>query len=224
MSTAESRPPFQIKDCALAAIATGFKAQSLLGLRERLAALPANWMYYHFWGGRLRTSFEHREYHNDFSFWSHQCLHDDILAERLELLNPTDYPNMEALISDLIEIIDNRIDEREIISWSKPEEQFHFIRSKIFVFHTNHSINHPRELVNVFPLLSRSSLFYHFIDSARRVPERIDDFSLWLLEYKDEYQDLIAELRKIDPYFISLAHLQAKLTKIATDYFLGERP
>lgn len=211
--------PFHIKDCTLAAIATGIKAQTLLELRDHLFSIPVSSIYYHFWGGRLRTSFEHREYHNDFAFWAHHNLRDDILAERLELLNPTEFPSMEELRQELIEIVENRLDEREFVPWAKLEAPFHFIRSTIVVFHTRHLIQHPQELPLLIPRLSKSSLFYHFIDSARRMPSKTDDFTNWLSEEEERYQLLITAIRKLDPYLISLADLQKKLTDLTTRYF-----
>src|SRR5262245_14536214 len=132
--------PFYVKDCSLAAIATGVKARSLIELREKLDFIPASAIYFHFWGGRLRTSFEHSEYHNDFSLWVHKHLHDDILSERLELLNPSQFSEIEELRHELIELIDDRLDERDIIPWEQTEDQFHFIRAKIIIFQTKYKI------------------------------------------------------------------------------------
>lgn len=212
--------PFFVKDCALAAIATGVKARSLVELRDKLQTIPPSSIYFHFWGGRLRTSFEYREYHNDFSSWVHDYLHDDVLAERLELLNPHQFADMEELRSELIELIDDRLDERELIPWVKSEEQFHFVESKIVIFQTRHRMNEPQEFVRVLPLLTRSSLFYHMIDAARRTPNHTDDFCQWLSEYQEQYKELIIAINRVDPYLISLADLQKKLLEITSNYFL----
>ncbi len=211
--------PFDVKDCALSAIATGEKAQSLLELREKVSTIHPNSIYYHFWGGRLRTSFEHHEYHNDFSSWAHTQLHDDILAERLELLNPQDYESLEELRSELVDIIDNRLDEREYIPISKSEEKFQFIKSHLVIFQTRHQFNQPSDLISVLPLLTNSSLFYHFIDATRRTPNGTDDFTLWLNGFGEKYHDLIEEFERIDPYFISLTNLKTRLIEISTEYF-----
>lgn len=211
---------FQVKDCSLVEMATGIKAQTLAEFRDRLSMIPIDCIDFHFWGARIRrTSFEHREYHNDFSYWAHHSLHDDILAERLELLNPTDYKDLEPLRADLIEIVENRLDESNMILWAKSEELFYFCLSKTFVFQTNYVINKPQELMDVLPRLTKSSIFYHFIDSTRRTPEKIDDLSLWLHQFKG-CEELIAAFRKIDPYPISLANLQAKLVDVTIAYFL----
>jgi len=213
-------PPFYVKDCSLASIATGIKSQTLAELRDRIALIKPSSIYYHFWGGRLRTSFGHREYHNDFARWAHSALHDDILAERLDLIDPTNYENLEVLRQDLIGIIQNRLEELEYIPWAKSEEQFYFVESKIIVFSTTYLIQKPEDVVKTLPLLSPSSIFYHWIDAARRLPEKIDDFTAWLSEFGDQYKELQENLRKIDPYFISLPHLQEKIAQVFINYFV----
>lgn len=212
--------PFHIKDCALAAIATGVKAQTLVEFRDRTATVPLSCIYYHFWGGRLRTSFEFREYHNDFSHWAHHQLHDEVLAERLEILNPMDYRNLEDLRLELMDIIENRIEEQPFVPWVSLENSFHFIGSKIVVFDTRQVADKPEELVHILPQLTRSSLFYHFIDSARRIPEGGDDFSAWLQGDHEKYKSLIEAFRKIDPFLISMTDLQNRLVQIVSEYFL----
>lgn len=223
MNNLQMASPFHVKDCTLAAIATGVKAHTLVELRDKLLMIPPSSIYYHFWGGRLRTSFEYREYHNDFSYWAHHCLHDDVLAERLELLNPKEYETMEELCNEIVDIVENRLDERELYAWIRGDEEFHFMISKIVVFQTQYSINHPHELVEIFPLLTRSSLFYHFIDAVKRVPEKIDDFSLWLQQFQGEYEELITVFKHIDPYLTSLSHLQQQLTTSTAEYFQKSR-
>lgn len=211
--------PFYVKDCALASIATGINARSLIELKDQLSTIHSSSIYYHFWGGRLRTSFEYTEYHNDFSSWVHDFLHDDILAERLELLNPQDFENIEELRNELIEIIDDRLEEREIIPWVKAENKFHFVKYKIIVFQTRHQVNIPNELVRIIPLLTRSSLFYHMIDASLRTPSHTNDISEWLNQYQGQYQDLVNAIKRVDPYLISLTDLQTKLLDITTAYF-----
>lgn len=215
----DSTTPFYVKDCTLAAIATGIKAQTLAELRDRLGLVPEGCIYYHFWGGRLRTEFAHHEYHNDFSHWAHNALHDEVLSERLELIDPTDYDDLEALRDELIGLVENRLDEHEVIPWAKHDQQFHFSRSKIIIFSTRYQVSNPEELADIVPKLTQSSIFYHFIDAARRLPERGDDFSAWLEIFGSKYQELISHLRNIDPYFISLANLQLKLSNLFREHF-----
>lgn len=222
-SVSLSSTPFAIQDCVLASVATGVKAQNARDFCEKISLVPLGCIFFHFWGGRLRSTVESWEFHNDFSYWASHCLHDDTLAERLEILDPTAYGNIEDLRSEIIEIFESRLDEIEHIPWVKQQEQFHFIHSKIVVFNTRFAVKHPNELVNIIPHLSTSSIFYHFIDARRRTPGNEDDFSAWLKGLPGDYGDLIFQLKKIDPFFISLSDLQAKLITVVMNHFLGEQ-
>lgn len=212
---------FELKDCVLAPIATGIKAQNASEFRDKLAMIHSGCIFFHFWGGRLRSSIESLEFSNDFAHWAHRCLHDNVLAERLEILDPSEYPDIEKLRLEIIEIVDSRLDEIEYIPWARRENQFHFIRSKIVVFDTRFKMQQPGELIKILPLLSKSSIFYHFIDARRRTSTGEDDFSAWLRAFSTNYEGLIFQLKKIDPFFISLAEIQNRLVSVVTEYFLG---
>jgi hypothetical protein len=210
---------FLVKDCTIATLATGIKAQTLTEFRDRLAIAPLGSLYFHFWGRRLTTSFEHPDYRNDFSFWVYDSLHDDVLAERIETLDPGDYPNFEPLRAELLEMIENRLDERDILSTTRADKPFYFGDSKIIIFDTRHQIMEPKDLVKVMPTMLRSSVFYHFIDARRRTEGRRDDVSTWLKD-SEEYKDLVGMLSTIDPYFLSLTDLQRKLCEVVFNYFI----
>jgi hypothetical protein len=136
------------------------------------------------------------------------------------LIDPSKYADLERLRSDIIDVVENRLEELDVWVYNPHVEALHFIKSKIIVFNTPHKIEHPQELVKTLPLLSYSSFFYHFIDARRREPPELDDFSSWLRGYKEEYNSLIERFKQIDPYFIPLSALQQKLVAIVTEYFL----
>lgn len=213
--------PFYINDCALAAIATGFKARTLTEFRDRLEIIHPGCIYFHFWIARLRPSFEYEEHHNDFSYWMHDALHDDILAERIELLDPSSF-GIETLRSMMIDIIDRRVDESDFLPIAHKNQQFHFIRSKIIVFKTQLKAQEPKDFVKILPNLSRSSIFFHFIDARRRTEGATDDFTVWLKSFGTKYEELIKRLHNIDPYFISLRDLQQKIVLTFNQYFINE--
>jgi hypothetical protein len=210
---------FAIKDCALTAIATGRRAQNLRELRGQLLTVHPGSIYYHFWGGLLRPSFVEPEYNNDFAAWSYHALHDSILTERLAVIDPTDFVNLEDLRQELIEVIEERLDEIESVPWSKIDQQFHFIRSQIVVIDTHHTVHEPRDLDAIIPTLPVSSIFYHFIDARRRTEGNTDDFRAWLVGFSGDYDELSRRIAEIDPYFSSLTELREQLSSIFHDFF-----
>jgi len=221
-NTEKTPGPFKIKDCALIAIATGNRASILKELHGILTNIGTDSLYYHFWGGLLQPRFEEREYNNDFAAWVWHGLHDAILAERLAVVDPTVFKDLEDLRQEVLEIIDERLDENEHLPWVPAGSQFEFIRSQIVVFDTQKQVTTPRELSRILPSLSTSSIFYHFIDARRRLPHHGDDFSFWLSGCEDGYQRLCEQLAGVDPYFGSLVQLRAQLATIFQSFFAGE--
>ena len=206
--------PFALKDCALIAIATGKQAMTLKELRDNLATINSNSIYHHFWGSLLEPRFEEREYNNDFASWARRGLHDDKLAERLAMVDPSVCSNLEALRQELLDIIEERLDESEYLPWMLATEPFEFIRAQIVVFDTDMRVERPEQLGELMPHLSTSSIFYHFIDARRRLSDGNDDFSCWLASFDGLYHELLTELACIDPYFETLSELRQQLTVI----------
>ena len=205
--------PFAIKDCTLIAIATGEEAHNLRELSDRLQTIHPGCIYYHFWGGMLHPRFDEPEYQNDFAAWAWRSLHDSRLAERLAILDPSHYPDIEDLRHALIDIIEDRLAESEWVPWARQGLHFKFIRSQIVVFDTGKRINHPKELISHVDGFSRGSVFYHFIDARRRTESRRSDFVEWLQANDDDrYADLIQRINAIDPYFTNLVELQKELS------------
>jgi hypothetical protein len=205
---------FALKDCALIAIATGVYVQTLREFRERLQTIPLSCIYYHFWGGLLRPRFDDPEYQNDFAIWTSRSLHDETLAERLALINPTDFDDMEDLRHELLDVIEERLEESELLPWIRATHRFYFVRSQIVVFDTGHRVSTPEELMEILPSLSVGSIFYHFIDARRRTEARRDDFTEWLLSFGEDTKSLAEQVAGVDPYFTNLRVLRDELAEV----------
>ena len=209
---------FTLKDCALIAISTGQQAQTLRELRDRIETTNQSCIYYHFWGGLLRARFDDPEFENDFAIWVRHSIHDKPLAERLALINPTDYQDLEDLRRELIDVIEERLDESETLPYVKASISFYFVRSQIVVFDTGKRFYDPMELGTLIPHLSLGSIFYHFIDARRRTPFGNDDFTEWLMGLDDAYRLLEKRVAIIDPYFTTLVELREELACVFAQY------
>jgi hypothetical protein len=214
--------PFEIKDCALIALATGKKVQNLHEMSDVLSFITPDSIYYHFWGGLLRPRFDDPEYHNDFAIWAAHSLHDKVLAERLALVDPTEFHTLDDLRHELIDLIEERLDEVEYPIWAKRDDQFEFISSQIVIFNTKKIVSQPRDFIEVIPNLSVGSIFFHFIDARRRLDNSVDDFQNWFSNFGDEHKELCRRIAEIDPYFVSLTKLRQQLTQVFNDYFQKE--
>ena len=209
-----------IKDCALVAIATGRRARDLRELRDGiLEADPAS-IYYHFWGGLLRSTFDDPRYYNGFAIWVDHALHVSSLAERLSVIDPTDFDDMNDLRKRLITVIDSGLELGESRQEAPEDNLFDFIRSQIVVFNTRNPLADPAEFPSAVAAMSRTSVFYHFIDARRRTPDSTDDFTCWLNDIdRHGYAELTMRLASIDPFFATLVETREELTRTFSDHF-----
>jgi len=220
MNTANAEP-FLVKDCTLLRIATGIHVQNLSEMRDKLLTIHPESIYFHYWGRKLRHVFVEPEYHNDFASWAFQSLHDITLAERLSVIDPSDSTEPEDLRAGLIEVVEKRIYECETIPSSSHDEQFHFVHAKIVVFDTGYAVTRPEELPGLIPEIPDGSVFYHFIDAARRTKSKSNDFSVWLSSFGNDYKELSERVSTIEPYFLNMRAIRERLTSILNEYLRG---
>jgi hypothetical protein len=209
--------PFVIKDCALIALATGEKVQNLKELRNLLHTVAGSSLYYHFWGGLLHPGFEAREYGNDLGEWARHALHDARLAEKLAIIDPSNFDDTEDMRQALLDVVEERLEESSTLAWTPVDQQFQFIRSQIVVFNTGRTVQQPEQLADIVPCLSPGSIFYHFIDARQRLPRGEDDFRAWLSAWGERYAVLCQKLAAIDPYFTSLSELREQIAATFSD-------
>ncbi len=211
--------PFAVRDCALISLTTGLKAQNLREFCDILRRIPLESIEHHLWGRLLQPRFDEPEYNNDFASWAYHGLHDKTLAERLSMVLPTDFTDQEALRQELVEVLEERLDQCEMVPWAKGEQQFHFLRSQIVVFDSGLRFSRPVDLVPYLANLSTGSIYYHFIDARNRTAERWDDFSAWLAGCGPEYHLLRERLCGVDPYFSSLQNIRQIVAELFQTFF-----
>ncbi len=218
-----SKNIFTVRDCALLAVATGRNALNLRELAAHIREVELASIHYHFWGNRLRPRFDPPDYQNDFASWAHYNLHDDVISERLAIINPTEFESTERLQEKVLDVIEERLAEIGHTYWQTADQDFAFIRSQIVVFDTGLRARSPEELRDLLPKLSASAVFYHFIDGRLRLPSNVDDFRTWLVNFGDGYHELVNGLANLDPYFMTLTELRDKLVGLFQTYCEGEK-
>lgn len=208
--------PFEVKDCALITRMSGVdSALNLRELRGRLRVCPAESIFHHFCEMQIRPTFDDPEFRNDFSVWASRDLRDRVLAERLGILDPYTFDDMEQLRARAIDIIEERLSEVEMIPWVPRGRDFRFMRAATIVFETGITLATLQDFLDVAPRLTPTSVYYHFIEARRRRDGRIDDFSHYLQHLPARPRELLDDLAAIDFYFMSLGELKSALVGAA---------
>ncbi len=218
-----NKQPFKVKDCAIITRMGGvYSAVNLRELRERIAVCPLGCLYHHFCETLIRASFDDPEFRNDLAVWAARNLRDRILAERLGILNPYDYANLEELRAKTLEIIDERLSEVHHIPWVPLGEDFRFMQAATVIFDTGVELYSAKDLIKRLPGMSYGSIYYHFVEARRRTKLNIDDFSAWLMGLEKKPEALIQAFARLDFYFLNLRELKEALVEVVRELGKGK--
>ena len=211
--TPDRPAPFRFMDCALTILSLGRNAQNLRELRGWIAEVPVQSISHHFYESLLRPAFDDPEYRNDFALWARRHLHDNVLAERLGVIDPLEYDDLEALRKQVLEVIEDRLAETPIVPAVTPGHEFYFLRSHRVILDTGLQAATPAELGAMLPRLTTGSIYYHFVEARRRPPVRMDDFSAWLMAWGSPYDTCRERLAAIDFHLWSLTELRLRIER-----------
>ena len=205
---------FLIQDCALLTRTSGVPpAINLRELRERLATCGQDVLYHHFCETPLVPSFDNPDYRNDFAVWVLSQLADRVLSERLGIINPYIYPDLEMLREQVLDVLDERLSEVPFIPSCQPGGEFFFTEAVTVVFDTGKRVKQPEELPAAIEKMTNGSIYFHFLEALRRDPVGYDDFSAWLAGFPNQEAWCIA-LQAVDFSFFTLTELRSELVRI----------
>jgi hypothetical protein len=209
---------FILEDCSLVRCATGRACFNLRELLEAMRSAGPTVLEHHMMRCALEDHFELYEFPNDLARWCWDALGDHELAEELALLNPYSYPEIEALRTELGNVIEDHVWALERIPWSRPGLELSLVESRLVAFDTGERFSTLARLAETLPRMSRRSLFYHMHEAFRR--NGVDDLSAWIEQIGGPVE-LVERIRKIDFYFLNLNQLRQQLLE-AVCAFLAE--
>lgn len=204
---------FRIQDCTLLSRTSNVPpAINLRELRDRIATCRQNVLYHHFCETPLVPSFDNPDYKNDFAVWALLHVGDMVLAERLGIINPYTFTDLERLREEVIEILDERLSEIHAMPSCQHGGEFFFTEAVTVVFDTGLRVTSPEDLPEAIGTMTNGSIYYHFLESRRREPVGIDDFSAWLAPFSDQ-ESWCRRLQTVDFFFFSLSELREELVR-----------
>ena len=186
---------------------TGVKATTLHELRTELQKTPGSSIFYHTHQQYLAHNFQKPTYYNDFAVWAHDAIREEALAEKLASIDILAFTSIRELRDALVTTVDGYIPEMKRPQFTcRPEEAFHFCRSKSFIVPTGLVAQDIPDFFEKLPHVTTASLYFHFFEARLRLRRRTNDFSRWL---KDRGRpDLAVAIDRLDPYVRTLDELR----------------
>ena len=196
-------------------VLTGVKVRSLEELREELPRVPGSSIFFHTHQEYLAHDFLRSAHYNDFARWVSEALREEALAEKLAAIDLLAFTTIRELRHAIIETVDEYIDALDHPGYEcRPEEAFHFCRSRSFVLPTGIVANDVDDFFRKVASISHASLYFHFFEARLRLGHRTSDFSRWLTDRGRA--DLAAAIDALNPYVRTLDELRRDIVNTGT--------
>lgn len=205
-----TRPPFEFVECLELREMLGRAAWDERELLAGIEDVPADSLRYHTRSYFLRSRYLPAPYPNDFATWAAIQVRDRVLGERLAVVDPFGFSDIELLRAELSTIVDSHLASLPSVPRVDYGEPFHFMRSVLIEVPTGVATATLREFRDGLARVDASAIFYHFYESARRRPDA--DPLAWLEAH--DLPDLAARVRKLNPYMSSLDGTRTQLLAI----------
>jgi trehalose synthase-fused probable maltokinase len=203
--------PFRFVACVELHEFVGVRAEDERRLMELIEQVPLDSIYYHTHGFFLRHKFLAGIYPNDFATWAAVHLRDQALGERLAMVDPGEFEDLEALRDQLVSIIDEHLRRLQIVPRIvSAAEPFDFVRSRIIEIPTGAETRTLEEFRQALLEVDISAVYFHLVEARMRLGRRENDFAAWL-DRGLGLPRLAARVHAINPYGVSLERTRARL-------------
>jgi trehalose synthase-fused probable maltokinase len=189
----------------------GLRAEDERRLMELIEQVPLDSIYYHTHGFFLRHKFLAGIYPNDFATWAAVHVRDQALGERLAMIDPAEFADLEALRDHLVSTIDEHLRGLQIVPRiASAAEPFDFVRSRIVEIPTGVEASTLEEFRQAMLEVDVSAIYFHLVEARMRLGRDQNDFAAWL-DRALGLSRLAAHVRDIKPYGVALERTRARL-------------
>jgi hypothetical protein len=205
--------PFVFQGCIELLENLGRRAHDERELLEVLEQVPHGALIYHTYGYFLRHRLFVQPYPNDFASWAVLHARDRLLGERLAVVDPFEFGDLEAFREELISIIDDHLSRRAVVPRVDYGEPFHFMQSHIIAVPTGHQARTLAEFREALIAVEASAVYFHTVEARTRLGRPAGDFAAWLRHDLDR-PELADRVERIDVYFSTLERVRARLLSL----------
>lgn len=218
----EPNGPFIFVGCSELQELLGRRAEDERRLVELIEEVPLDSIYYHTHSFFLRHHYIPGSYSNDFAQWVATQVRDLVLGERLAVLDPFEFKNLEALREEIISIIDDHLSRTSVVPRVIFGKPFFFKQSRIIDVPTGIQVRTLREFRDALSEVDVSVIYYHMFEARVRLPRQDSDFSFWIGETLG-LPDLADRIRAMNPYVGNLERLRSALLVACDEFLTRER-
>ncbi len=169
---------FQFSTVAHIEYPAGRVATGLATLREGIARVPPESLFFHISRVMVRHPHARDLPPNDFANWTAAALQEPEVAERLAFAGAQPLLDLEELRASLLQILEQAL-RRKRAEVATEAATFHFISARSVRAPLGLTVDEPEQVVPVWHQVDPSSAFYHLVE-ARVLGPAEDDLVAWL--------------------------------------------
>jgi len=207
---ATATDPFRFIGCVELRQSLDQRATDERELLDRLEDVPPGSVFYHTHGYFLRHRPVTTAYGNDFAAWAAVHVRDQVLAERLAVINPFEFASLEALREELLSAVHDHLVRLSVVPRVEFGEVFHFQQSHIVEVVLGPAAATLAEFRQGVAEVDASAIYYHMVEARARLGRRSGDFAEWLRTSLG-MAALAEKIGRIDAYMTSLERVRARV-------------
>ncbi len=211
--------PFVFFGCIELSELLGLRARDERELMEQLERAPLGAVYYHTHSVFLRHQQLTGAYPNDFANWVASQVRDQVLGERLAVVDPFAFGSVEALREELVSVIDDHIATLHPVPRVVFGDPFFFIQSHVIEVPTGKEARSLGEFRQCLAEVDASSIYFHALESRVQRGHPYGDFAEWISRALG-LSPLAEEIARINPYVGGLEDIRFRMLRLL-DAVLG---
>jgi len=208
--------PFSFVACLELKEFVGARAEDERQLADLIEQAPLDSIYYHTHAFFLRHKFLSGIYPNDFATWVAVHLRDQVLGERLGMVDPAEFESLEGLRDELFAVIDEHLRRLQIVPRIVSGEPFDFVRSRVVEIPTGVEVRTLDEFRQALLEIDSSAIYFHVVEARARLGRGQNDFAAWF-EHGLGLEALAARVRALNPYVGGLERTRARLLQLCEE-------
>jgi Family of unknown function (DUF5752) len=205
--------PFQFTGCVEVRQALDHRARDERELLDRLEDVPAGSVFYHTHGYFLRHRPVTTAYGNDFAAWVAGHVRDQVLAERLAVINPFEIASLEDLREELMSTVHDHLLRLTTVPRVEFGDVFHFQQSHIVEVPLGPPVTTLAEFRAGLAEVDASAVYFHMVEARSRLGRRSGDFAEWIRDAL-AMPALAERIERIDAYMTNLERVRARVLSL----------
>jgi hypothetical protein len=216
MSERSARNPFHFLGCWELREMLGRRAWDERELLEHLEEVPVDSIYFHTHSFFLRQRSFPGAYPNDFATWAAIQVRDRVLGEKLGIIDPQDFADLESLRTEVVSLIDDHLSQLGSVPRIIFGEPFYFMQSRVLEIPTGIKVRTLEEFCTALADIDVAAVYVHVVEARGRKGKRRNDFATWIDEQLG-MPELAAGVARLSPFPFGLEELRRRLIVLCRD-------